>query len=244
MSSLFDVPQALVMILSLAASGAGEAVPPAHIGTRAAAADANPYRFTDETWLRALHSGAGGDELSQVQAGIFRTSGGRYYVPAEAERKRIAALKRDPEIAALVAYGSARLNAKAMAPALSHAPGASDLYIAHVLGAKTAISLIALVTEHPAEPLVARLPEFAAIAAEMAGDKASKVTAGALYRRLTKSFPAAAPAPHIDVAFPLIELRKLASRTDEPPAPWGLQSATPHEMALLDWTAQVSAAQP
>ena len=61
MSSLFDVPVHLAMVLALAVSGAdGGAVRPPESKARQSAS-VGPYRFSEQIWLEALQSGAGGN---------------------------------------------------------------------------------------------------------------------------------------------------------------------------------------
>ncbi|MGQ0672163.1 MAG: hypothetical protein ACT4N2_04690 [Hyphomicrobium sp.] len=148
MSSLFDVPAQLVLVLTLAASG-GEpaaaprtAVTPTPVAAVVEAAAIRPIPFREQTWLAALESGAGGEPLAAEASRIFRTSGGRYYVPVASERQRILELRKDADIAALVAFGQARRHAETLRAALKRSPTASDLYLAHVLGADRSIALI------------------------------------------------------------------------------------------------------
>ena len=74
MSSIFDVPTQLILLLSLAASTAGAEV----AGARMAATSANlttttvrptqrlqgPYRFSENVWLRALKDATGANGLN------------------------------------------------------------------------------------------------------------------------------------------------------------------------------------
>ena len=150
MSSLFDVPAQLAMLLSLAASTA--ATEPSAVAVAEVAAPAadvaivsepleGPLRFSDRTWLRALHENA--KEADARAHACFVTSGGRYYVPPPSDRSRMLAMRNDAEFAARIAWAAADAECRdACTPRCIASPTAGDLYIAHVFGAETAISLL------------------------------------------------------------------------------------------------------
>lgn len=192
MSSLFDVPAQLAMLLSLAASTAATE-PSAEVAELAApAADAaivsepldGPLRFGERAWLRALHENP--KEAEACGARVFVTSGGRFYIPTPADRSRILAARNDPLLAARVARTAADRNAVRMRTALHRSPTAGDLYIAHVFGAETAIGLLKAASQAPDAALKTRFPALASNAAELSGDGGkAPITVGQFYRRLS-----------------------------------------------------------
>ncbi len=219
MSSLFDVPAQLAMLLSLAASTAATE-PSAEVAELAApAADAaivsepleGPLRFGERAWLRALHENP--KEAEACGARVFVTSGGRFYIPTPADRSRILAVRNDPLLAARVARAAADRNAVRMRTALHRSPTAGDLYIAHVFGAETAIGLLKAASQAPDAALKAQFPALASNAAELSGDGAkAPITVGQFYRRLSGALrepprlvaiglrPTVADAPREDLA--------------------------------------------
>lgn len=187
MSSMFDVPQHLIMLLALAVSGgdAGRVTPaPPAPAMAAASAASSPITFRDQVWLEALKCGAGGEELAGDAVRVFRTSGGRYYVPVESDRRQIMELKRDADIAALVAFGFARCNGAVLRNGLSREPSAGELYIAHVLGGETALDLIRLAGREPETRLKDRWPEIAAALGELKDARGPTATVGAVVSRM------------------------------------------------------------
>lgn len=190
MGSLFDVPLHLVMIYSLAASGGDAERATLPDKPAIVASSASTARMSEQAWLAAVQSGAGGEDLSGLRASIFKTSSGRYYVAAEAQRARAAALRANPELATAVTFDLARFNAKALAPRLGREATAAELYAAQSLGLETAASLIAAAEKTPEVPATKVAP---ALAAELpASETRSKtaLSAAALWQKLNAAFAA------------------------------------------------------
>lgn len=160
MSSLFEVPHHLLLILSLAVSGEPGPLSSAS-GARAGAqyGHEGPLRFSEQVWLSALKSGAGGAELAGAAQRIFQTSSGRYYVPAEADRRSILSLRANGDIAALVAFDLARRNAKDLEARLGRAAAPIDLFLAHSMGTETALKLIVAAETTPDAETAVAVPE-------------------------------------------------------------------------------------
>jgi hypothetical protein len=196
LSSLFEVPAQLALLLSLAAAGTGPAAPEApglapttfsaHTIREPVVAD-GPYRFSEEMWFRALKEGGRSEAAREAAACVFRTSGGRYYVPASAERERILKERWNETLAAGVAGAFAEVNRERMRPALDRGPSAGELYIAHVLGPETALALINGAKATPRKLAVDALPELADAAPELvfAGAR-KKRTLAEVYERITE----------------------------------------------------------
>lgn len=216
MSSLFEVPAQLAMLLSLAASTpatdptavAEVAAPAADIITISQPLE-GPLRFSDHAWMRALHEN--GKEADAHGARVFVTSGGRYYVPPPSDRSRVLVMRNDAEFAARIAWATATRNAGRMHAALHRVPTAGDLYIAHVFGAEMAISLLDTAARDPDAAFDKRFPELAgasALSAEIKGP----ITVGQFYRRMSGALhepprliaiglrPTLADAPRPDLA--------------------------------------------
>jgi len=190
LSSLFDIPAQLALVLSLAA-GSAEPTPvqPAIAGTgshhasqlaAAYAAPAGPLLYSEQSWLRALHDNP--HAATRLGARVFVTSGGRYYVPAPHERQRILAARNDAALAAPVTRAAAEHNAARMREAFDRTPVAGDLYIAHLFGAETAIGLVRAVGEEPDAPLRNRFPMIAGAISD--GSPAGSMTVEQFYLRI------------------------------------------------------------
>ena len=195
MSSLLDVPAQLALVLYLAAATvAGEparapaavaAAPPAAAAPLVPQPLAGPLRFSEAMWLKALKDGAGGSDTQEYAAAIFQTSSGRYYVPAEAERRRILAARESAELAGRIAHTFAQSNARHMAVALRRAPTPGDLYLAHVFGAEATAAFIELVVAKPHADAAKHLPELAQDAPALLSVGRTPLTLAQLYIRLT-----------------------------------------------------------
>lgn len=244
--TLFDIPQSLALILSLAAGGV-EQLPrdvavSAPVTAAAARDELDPYAFTEQAWLAALKSGAGRTgELAGAESAVFRTSSGRYYVPSETERRRILAARKLPAQAAAVAFDLARRNAVKLAPAIGRRPTPADLYLAHVLGTQTAIGLILLVTERPSAPARLASPDLHSRLLEYPDARGKALSAGDLYERVAANFEVsnspAGPAPRL--LAPLSRwaaaLRKGDLRAEVP----GQNAAGLAKPASLEWAAEI-----
>ena len=138
MSSLFDVPAQLALVLSLAASGAGEAPRPRPVAETAAIASApslldpepleGPLRFSEGTGCARSARTPAARRDADYSARIFKTSGGRYYVPAAAERRQILGAHVRMPLSRPRRAGVRADNARRMRAALHRAPTAGDLY--------------------------------------------------------------------------------------------------------------------
>ena len=241
MSSLFDAPIQLVMLLLLAVSGAELDRTTLMPGSAGAFSSEGPYRMSEQIWLRAVQAGAGGEELADYRGSIFRTSGGRYYVPASEHRERLGRLRSHPEVAALVAFDLARLNAKTLEVNIGRPASAGELYVAHLLGAETAVRLIAAAEKTPKLAAAKVMPaeEGHAIAVAAAGPS---MTAVALLKRLTRAF-AQPVEPHLQLASDPLEPGPPLNGNVALERRVGDFSASPvaAQSKSLLWTAEVSA---
>jgi hypothetical protein len=196
LSSLFDVPAQLALVLSLAASPAGSgptAAPPVIAAPAEASLEAiapetaeGPFRFSAGIWYRALKEDASVTDADDVAGSIFCTSSGRYYVPAAAERERILAKRWDDALAARTARSFAERNVKRMAAALARPPTAGELYIAHLLGPEVAVSFIERVEAAPQKTAATQLPDLAEAAPTLLYAHGRALTLAQVYERLTQ----------------------------------------------------------
>lgn len=206
MSSLFDVPVQLALVLSLAASAGGPEDPTATSGaelslsasqnTAAVEPLKGPFRFSERVWLRALKESGQSGGAGNYAGRIFKTSGGRFYVPAASERDEILNARANVAVASRVARAFAELNGRRMRPTLGRDPTSGDLYLAHLFGPEVALSLIQQAKATPDELATAHYPDLLATAPETLFHDGKPVTVGALYHKLTRSLrERSAPAP-------------------------------------------------
>ncbi|MGD9980974.1 MAG: transglycosylase SLT domain-containing protein [Hyphomonadaceae bacterium] len=106
--------------------------PSARAGTSSAT---GLFQFIESTWLDMVRR-HGADHGLFAQAAALRNGAN-----ADA-RREILALRSDPEISARMAGELARENAATLQARLGRAPGAGELYAAHVMGPNGALRLI------------------------------------------------------------------------------------------------------
>lgn len=194
MSSLFDIPAQLALVLSLVAGSAEPAPVSATIASGISQTVSQPppsyetpegtLLYSEHSWLRALHDNP--HAARQLGVRVFVTSGGRYYLPTPRDRPRVLAARNDVALAAPVARAAAEHNAARMRQAFNRAPVAGDLYIAHLFGAETAIDLVRTVGEEPDSPLRSRFPTLAK--ATTGAPAAGPLTVEQFYLRILGAF--------------------------------------------------------
>lgn len=165
MSSIFDVPSGLLFVLSLvtsnpsdvATAATGIAAPKASVTLNLAKA---PCRHSEQAWLAALKNGAGGSAFSTLAGRIFRTTGGRYYVPVAQDRAEILKLQGDSAVSCFIALSSAAANAAHLKADLGRDATLSDLYLAHVLGRDLAQRILIVTNKTPRVRLAKQFPNL------------------------------------------------------------------------------------
>ncbi len=191
MSSLWDVPQYLIMAFSLALDAPAEKAsrvsftPTNASVTSAAASGAIP---DENFWLRSVKlASPHSDILSAYGARIFVTSSGRYYVPAENDRTDILALRRNRDATARVLAAATVVLREELEWQCGCAPTRAALLIAHVAGKQTALDYIAALDANPGFEVARAVPSLAKL---LDGDKA--MTLAHLEARLNKAMRAEA----------------------------------------------------
>lgn len=116
------------------------------------------YQFTEQTWLRVIREhgdkhGAGEPARALSESGA-RVDG--------ATKARILALRDDPKLSAAMAAEYARGNQAQLSQALGREIGATDLYLAHFLGAGGASRFLGALRTEPGRAAAEILPEAAA----------------------------------------------------------------------------------
>lgn len=118
------------------------------------------YQFIDQTWLATMDKhGAqlGYGEMAQA----ISTVNGRAQITDPSMRDTIMGLRNDPQAAALMAGALATDNRAALSPALGREPDASELYLAHFLGADGANRFLSTLSASPNMSAAVILPQAA-----------------------------------------------------------------------------------
>ncbi|MFM9940137.1 MAG: hypothetical protein ACKVP7_11650 [Hyphomicrobiaceae bacterium] len=142
MSSVFEIPLQLALVLQLAAvdpaslTMAGAEPPvPSRVSTEA-------FAYSDQRWFDvvSLHGARAGQ--GRLAARIFRTRSGLVYVPLDAERREIAHKRSETAVVVAVTRFAAADNAAWLAQELGRAPTADELCLAHLASRAEAMALI------------------------------------------------------------------------------------------------------
>lgn len=127
--------------------------PQAQAGTSSAA---GLYQFTNSTWLQTLDRHGGNHGLDWAAGAI---DGGK---ADPAMRAQIMAMRFDPNASALMAAELANDNKQALTGVLGREPDATELYMAHFLGADGAAKFLSALQSDPGQSAAAILPKAAA----------------------------------------------------------------------------------
>lgn len=135
------------------------------------------FQFIEQTWLGTVKQHGAEHGLSAFADAITVGNNGRYQVADAALKQEILALRKDPTVAALMAGEMTNQVRGDMEAALGRGVSAGELYVAHFLGPKAAISLIKAAEATPKAPAADMFPQAAAAnrAIFYAGAKAKSV---------------------------------------------------------------------
>lgn len=100
------------------------------------------FQFVESTWLETLKEAGADHGLAQYSQLIEQTSGGKYRVSDPEMRQEIMNLRKDPDIASVMAGVLTQKNANHLGNKLGREPTDGELYVAHFLGATGANRLI------------------------------------------------------------------------------------------------------
>jgi hypothetical protein len=120
------------------------------------------YQFIESTWLNTVRQHGAKHGLGQYAAQIEDDFGGGPKVRDAATRKTILDLRFDPRAASSMAAEFARSNHNQLENALGSGVNATDLYLAHFLGAGGATRFLASHRQDPQRIAAAQCPEAAA----------------------------------------------------------------------------------
>lgn len=132
------------------------------------------FQFIEQTWLAMVRQEGPKQGLAQYAGAISETDGGRLVVADQAMRDKILDLRKDPQIAAVMAGALTQKNGEQLGAALGRQPNAGELYIAHVLGARGASDLIRAAASDPGRVAARDFPEAASANRGIFFDKAGR----------------------------------------------------------------------
>ncbi len=119
------------------------------------------FQFVDQTWLGLVKSHGAKYGLGSLAGAISTDSEGRYHAATDADRQAILALKKDPQISALMAGEYAHSTAATMQSELGRPVCGGELYAAHFLGADAACRLIRTNQSSPSTSAASLFPQAA-----------------------------------------------------------------------------------
>ena len=118
------------------------------------------FQFIDQTWLGLVKDHGAAHGLGAQANAITKGADGHYH--AGGDKDAILALRKDPNVAALMAGEYAKSTASSMSAALGRPVCGGELYAAHFLGPDAACKLIKLAQNDPKASAAAQFPAAAA----------------------------------------------------------------------------------
>src|ERR1700679_3760800 len=119
------------------------------------------FQFVDQTWLGLVKDHGARYGLSNEASAITKGADGRYHADA-ANKDAILALRKDPQISALMAGEYTKSTAASLTASLGRTVCGGELYAAHFLGPDAACKLIQMVGSDPSAIAAAQFPNAAA----------------------------------------------------------------------------------
>jgi hypothetical protein len=107
------------------------------------------FQFVEQTWFYMMREHGADLGLSELAEAVEIGEGGRYAVVDDEMREHLLWLRYDAGLSAVLAGAFTRRNADALALMLGREADPAELYLAHVLGATGAATLIRLANESP-----------------------------------------------------------------------------------------------
>lgn len=119
------------------------------------------FQFIDQTWMGLVKTHGAKYGLGSLAGAINTSPDGRYHAANDADRQTILALKKDPQVSALMAGEYARSTQGAMEANLGRQVCGGELYAAHFLGADAACKLIRTSQSTPSASAAQIFPQAA-----------------------------------------------------------------------------------
>ncbi len=120
------------------------------------------FQFTGQTWMQTLKAHGAQYGLSDYADHISTDNNGVAHVKDPTWRNAILALRSDPQVSAEMAGELDKENGAALKASVGGKIGATDLYLAHFLGAGGASDFLKTMHSNPNAPAANILPDAAA----------------------------------------------------------------------------------
>lgn len=118
------------------------------------------FQFIDQTWLGLVKEHGAQHGLGDFAAAITKQADGRYRADSDAKQD-ILALRKNPEVCALMAGEYAKSTQGTLRAGLGRDVCGGELYAAHFLGPDAALKLIKLAASDPNASAAAQFPQAA-----------------------------------------------------------------------------------
>ena len=148
------------------------------------------FQVTASTWMEMVKHHGAKHGLAKEAAAITTGADGKFEIKDKAARKTILDQRRDPKLSSLMAAEYAKDNAQALEHRLGRAATASDLYLAHFLGAGGAARVIEGMAHNPRRSAQHLLPEAARANPDVFHEPGSRKarTVASLYKTVQARF--------------------------------------------------------
>ncbi len=132
------------------------------------------FQFIEQTWLSMVKREGPKQGLGNFADAITESESGRLTVADPAARDRILELRKNPQVAAVMAGALTQQNRDQLTQAIGRQPHAGELYMAHVLGARGASELIRAASNDPGRVAAKDFPDAAAANRSIFFDKTGR----------------------------------------------------------------------
>lgn len=119
------------------------------------------FQFIEQTWLGVVKTHGSKHGLGNMAAAIQKGTDGRYRVADAEDRHAILALRKNPQVAALMAGEFTNDTKQMLESNLGRSVCGGELYAAHFLGADAACKLIRMKENIPSASAAAAFPQAA-----------------------------------------------------------------------------------
>ncbi|WP_419807981.1 lytic transglycosylase domain-containing protein [Sphingomonas sp.] len=150
------------------------------------------YQFLDQSWLAVVKQHGAEHGLGWAANSIHRLPNGRLGVGDAGTRQAILALRKDPEVASLMAAEHASDNKDKLEASLGRDATGTDLYMAHFLGLGGATRFLSAMQANPRATGAAMFPAAAGANHNVFYDREGQPRSlAAIYQRFTDKLGAA-----------------------------------------------------
>lgn len=170
------------------------------------------FQFIEQTWLRMVKTHGEKYGLGEAASKITVNDAGTAKISDASTRQQILALRNDPRISACMAAEFTRDNKSALEGKLDSKVGATELYLAHFLGADGAAKFLGAMQKNPSAAAADVLPKAAAAnPAVFYGRNGTAVSLEKVYARFAAKFDNDCGSVSVASAAPAINNRRSAS---------------------------------